>query len=74
LLHHIAAALRTKLRLFPLPVSVLRSLGQLTGRSGEVERLVGSLELDPRESLRALDWEPTWNIERAMKATVGKTS
>lgn len=54
----LAAGLGRSARLLPAPVALLKAAGILTGRSAEVERLVGSLEVDISATRSILGWEP----------------
>lgn len=45
--------------LVPVPEAVLRVAGRLTGRSAEVDRLVGSLCVDGSAITRRIAWEPS---------------
>lgn len=42
--------------LFPFPPSLLRALGQLTGRSEQIGRLTGSLQVDISRIKSELGW------------------
>lgn len=64
----IARAMDRPLRLLPVPVSALRLLGRLAGRSDEVERLVGSLEIDISKTRSMLAWRPPVPIEDGIRA------
>lgn len=58
LIEMIASALRRPPRLWPVPAWALRMSGRLAGRVNDVERLVGSLEVDSALISRQLDWHP----------------
>ena len=58
LIRAIANGLGTRARLFAFPPGLLRSLGRLAGRSDEVDRLVGSLEVEIGSSDPSFDWCP----------------
>ncbi len=70
LIKSIAAAMGRPARLLPAPPWALRILGRLTGRTGEVERLCGSLEVDDRETRELLHWWPPVSSHDAIRATV----
>ncbi|MEO8636434.1 MAG: NAD-dependent epimerase/dehydratase family protein [Gemmatimonadales bacterium] len=53
-------------RLWPLPAGVLTGLARLTGRVAEVERLVGSLEVDDQPSRALLAWTPPHTLEEGI--------
>ncbi|MDB5526962.1 MAG: putative UDP-glucose 4-epimerase [Devosia sp.] len=53
-----AEALASPARLWPIPAGFLKLAGGLTGRSEEIQRLVGSLVVDSGLISRELDWRP----------------
>jgi nucleoside-diphosphate-sugar epimerase len=57
-------------RLLPVPGAVLKALGQLTGRSGEIERLIGTLQVDMTPNREALGWTPPFTVDDALRETV----
>ncbi|MCC5873509.1 MAG: SDR family oxidoreductase [Gammaproteobacteria bacterium] len=70
LIRGLAQAMNRPARLFPCPPSVLRMVGQATGRLDEVERLIGSLQVDIRHTCEALDWTPPVSVEEGLRRTV----
>jgi nucleoside-diphosphate-sugar epimerase len=56
-------------RLLPLPVSWLRVAGQLTHHSSQVERLIGSLQVDTSRIRAVLGWEPPHSLDDGLAAT-----
>jgi nucleoside-diphosphate-sugar epimerase len=58
LVREIARALGVSPRLVPVPVGVLRWAAALTGKRGEIQKLVESLTVDISETREALGWEP----------------
>jgi nucleoside-diphosphate-sugar epimerase len=58
LIRAMAAAMGLKPRLLPFPPGWLRGLAGLLGRSTEVERLCGNLQVDIGKSARLLGWHP----------------
>lgn len=58
LVTQLARGLNRSVRLLPCPASILRALGALSGRRAEVDRLIGSLEVDNGHARRVLDWSP----------------
>jgi nucleoside-diphosphate-sugar epimerase len=57
-------------RLLPVPEAILKALGQCTGRSGEVERLIGTLQVDITPNREALGWTPPFAVDDALRETV----
>lgn len=70
LLEAIASAQGRGLRLLPVPPALLRLIGKVMGRSGEVDRLCGSLEIDSSPSFAQLNWTPPIPFDAAIRATV----
>lgn len=69
LIHQAAKALGVPARLLPFPVSLMRLAGKLTGKSGAVNRLTGSLTVDSSKIRRELDWVPPFTMEQGLKET-----
>ena len=69
LIRRVAAALGRPARLFPFPPSFMRFTGKLFGKSGAVERLVGSLTIDSSKIRRELGWKPPYTMEQGLKET-----
>lgn len=61
--------LRKPARLLPVPESLLRLAGRLTGRSAQVDRLVGGLELDTTRIRAVLGWYPPHTTDEGLAAT-----
>lgn len=57
-------------RLVPVPAQLLRLAGKITGRGKEVDRLIGSLELETEASMAALHWQPPVDGGRALARTL----
>lgn len=56
-------------RLLPVPVALLRAAGALTGRTAQVDRLVGSLRLDVSHIRNTLHWTPPYSVDEGLRAT-----
>ena len=69
LIRRTAAALGVPARLLPVPVSLMRLIGKLTGRSATVNRLTGSLAVDSSKIRRDLGWKPPFTMEEGLQAT-----
>lgn len=70
LLRRMATAIRDPAHLWPVPVSILRLAGQLTGRSNEINRLVGSLQVDISQTRERLSWSPPFSVEECLRRMV----
>ncbi len=70
LLRMIANAMGRSARLFPMPVPLLRLAGRALGRLNEVDRLVGSLQVDSSDTRELLDWAPPVSVEEGIQQMV----
>ncbi len=57
-------------RLFPVPVSLFRLAGSVTGKRAVVDRLVGDLQIDSSKARSLLDWQPPFTVEEGIHKTV----
>ena len=71
LIRKMGVALSRPARLLPVPVPVLRMLGALSGRSAEVERLCGSLNVDISSTCSELGWRPPLGVDEGLARTAG---
>ena len=62
LIRRTASALGVPARLLPFPVTLIKLLGKLTGKSGAVNRLTGSLTVDSSKIRQELGWVPPFTI------------
>lgn len=69
LLRQLGAAIGHPARLLPCPQVLLKFAGSLTGKSGQVERLVCSLQIDSNKIRRELNWTPPYTLEQGLRAT-----
>ena len=65
----LAKQLHVPERLLPVPVSLLRLAGRLTGRSAQIDRLIGELVLDSTHICEVLDWSPPCTVEQGLLET-----
>jgi UDP-glucose 4-epimerase len=56
-------------RLMTVPVGVLRTLGRLTGKSAQIDRLTGSLQVDSSHIRDVLGWRPPHSLDAGLAAT-----
>uniref|UniRef100_E1TAB2 NAD-dependent epimerase/dehydratase n=1 Tax=Burkholderia sp. (strain CCGE1003) TaxID=640512 RepID=E1TAB2_BURSG len=61
--------LRKPARLLPIPEECLRLAGRLTGRSAQVDRLVGALQVDTARIRSVLNWTPPYSTDEGLAAT-----
>jgi nucleoside-diphosphate-sugar epimerase len=69
LIRRLGRAMGVKARLWPFPIPLLRWMGQLAGKKGVVDRLLGSLQVDSSKIRRELDWHPPFSIDRGLAET-----
>ena len=69
LLTYLRRAFGLPARLLPVPVTLFKILGFLSGKQAIVERLVGDLQIDPSKAQDLLDWRPPFSIEKGIKIT-----
>ncbi len=69
LLKQLGASMGRPARLFGCPPALLRVMGRLTGRSSQIERLLGSLRVDSGKIRRELDWTPPYTLQQGLQKT-----
>lgn len=69
LLRQLAAVMGVSSRLFPCPPALLRLAAKLTGKSEQMERLLGSLQIDDAKIRRELNWQPPFSLNQGLRAT-----
>jgi len=69
LLRRLGAAMGRPARLLPCPPALLKLAGRLTGRSAQVERLLGSLQIDSARIRRELGWHPPYTLQQGLQET-----
>jgi len=70
LLRRIGKAYSRESRLVPIPPRVLTGVAQLAGKGEMMRRLVGSLQVDIRETEQVLGWRPSVSTDDEIRATV----
>ena len=66
----IASSMERKANLFPFPISILKFLGSVFGRSEEINRLVGSLRIDNSYTKEILNWTSPISVEEGIRRMV----
>jgi nucleoside-diphosphate-sugar epimerase len=69
LVRRIAAALDRPARLVPVPMALIRAAGRFAGRSGSIDRLLGSLAVDTRDTEDTLGWTPGTTMDQGLTRT-----
>ena len=70
LIRRLAQIQRRPGRLFPVPVSGLNAIGSLLGLRGEVERLIGTLQVNINHACHTLGWKPPAGVDESLAAAV----
>lgn len=70
LIRMLAAAMRRKARLIPVPVSLMRGAAQILNRGDVAQRLLGSLQVDITKARRVLDWTPPVTVDEGLRRAV----
>jgi nucleoside-diphosphate-sugar epimerase len=69
LLYELGKAMGRSARLVSCPVALLNLAGRLTGKSAQIERLLGSLQIDSGKIRRELNWTPPYTLQQGLQAT-----
>jgi nucleoside-diphosphate-sugar epimerase len=69
LLRQVGAAMGHPARLLPCPPVLLKLAGRVLGKSAQVERLLGSLQVDSSKIRRELGWRPPYTQQQGLQAT-----
>jgi nucleoside-diphosphate-sugar epimerase len=69
LLRLLAHGMNVPSRLLPCPPVWLRLAGKLTGKSNQIERLLGSLQVDSDKIRHDLNWVPPYSVQQGLQAT-----
>lgn len=66
LIHKLAHVMQCRTRLFPVPLTLLRFAGWMTGRSSMIARLTEDLQVDLAKNRAKLGWSPVIGVEQAL--------
>ena len=69
LVRKIAMAMNRRVRLVPVPVAMLNGMAGLVGKSAEVERLTGTLQVDINPNRDLLGWSPRVSVDAGLRET-----
>jgi nucleoside-diphosphate-sugar epimerase len=67
LIRLMAEGMNRPARLLPVPVALLQAGGSLLGKRGEIDRLVGSLQVDSGHTQAQLGWTPPVSVEDGVR-------
>jgi nucleoside-diphosphate-sugar epimerase len=65
----LARATGVSVRLWPVPLSLLRMVASLLGKETAVQRLCGNLQVDISKARHMLDWTPPLSLEESLRRT-----
>ena len=60
----------SSVRLFPLPVTLLKFFSLILGMESEINKLIGSLRIDNSLTKEILNWKPPFNVEEGIRKMV----
>lgn len=63
----LATAMGRRALLLPVPPALLHLLGRLAGRSAQMDRLIGSLQIDLCATCDTLQWSPPLPVEEGLR-------
>ncbi len=69
LLRQLGGAMGHPARLFPCPLALLRLAASSIGKSDQIERLLGSLQVDSGKIRRELNWTPPYTLQQGLQKT-----
>jgi len=69
LLRQLGAAMGHPARLLPCPPALLKMAGRVLGRSEQIDRLLGSLQVDSSKIRSELGWQPPFTLQQGLQAT-----
>lgn len=69
LLLELAEIMDVPKRLFPFPLKLLKLVGMIIGKSSQIDRLLGSLQVDSGKIRNQLNWTPPFTSQQGLQAT-----
>lgn len=70
LIQLLAQGMGKSARLFPVPIVLLQTVGALLGKRNEIDRLVGSLQVDASQTSEIVNWRPPVSVENGVNEMV----
>jgi nucleoside-diphosphate-sugar epimerase len=71
LLQRMGKAMNRSVRLLPVPTGLLGLMASLLGKKGMAQSLLGSLQLDIRNTCEVLNWNPPISMDEGLRRAVG---
>lgn len=72
LIRRIARIVGRQTRLLPVSPGALRFAGRLAGKGAEIDRLIGSLQVDIDKTRERLKWAPPLSVDEALRRAISK--
>jgi nucleoside-diphosphate-sugar epimerase len=72
LLRKLSSAMGKPAKLLPCSSALIRLAGRLLRKSDQIDKLVGSLQVDSSKIRHELGWEPLFSLDEGLKATVSE--
>lgn len=69
LLLDFAECLGVSKHVFPFPLKLLKLIGILIGKSAQIDRLLGSLQVNSSKIRNQLNWTPPYTLQQGLQAT-----
>jgi nucleoside-diphosphate-sugar epimerase len=69
LVRRLGVAMGSRVCLWPCPTSFLYWMGQVAGKRGMIDRLVGSLQVNSSKIQTELDWHPPFTVDAGLSET-----
>jgi nucleoside-diphosphate-sugar epimerase len=69
LIRRLASCLGHSAPLLPIPPALIQTIGQLTGKTDTVSRLLGSLSVDSSKIRHTLNWQPPYTLDQGLQTT-----
>ncbi len=70
LIQLMASSMGRSARLFPVPITLLKFFGFICGRQNEIEKLLGSLQVDITLTKKILNWTPPISVKEGIRRMV----
>ena len=70
LINYVASEMGRSSRLFSIPTPLIKFIGYILGRQKEIDRLVGSLQVDNSYTKQILNWRPRISLEEGIRRMV----
>ena len=70
LLSYLSEALGNPIRLFEMPLWMLKLIGKITRRNSEIEKLLSSLQINSSKIRDDLGWSPPYSVRDGLKESI----